>query len=465
MYRSLRWKFISQVFAITMLIVVANRWTAQWIVVDKITESVQTQMGDVLIKCAGPSPGGQEFEHCVAQANHGNLLKVAADFYTYCGRRQQDSQVASCAQFSQLGVKWSESEQLDSTLQLARLSFAGDVWFAVRAANDKDGPMVVYPASGSSEVMRQVWRIRDETTLYSLPLIVGALLLMSFYIFRLLMRPIRDIEHSLNAIDEKTLDSSFPIVTPYREFSKIASYLDGMRKRLAESFVKAKRFSGDVAREIKLPLSTSREDAQALASMMSPGSPEQALAVKISHEIEQMVQMSEKLLLLSKADAQMVAPTFKDICLSDSLQYWIAEARANGQALKTTVTIEPGIYWKCDPALLRLLVSNLVDNAAKYNDEDAWIEVRLTKSNDVIQFTIENPSPFISPDLQASAFERFYRADSLDGQGIAGAGLGLSLCLEIAKLHNALLEFKVTDRSTVLVTLSTFFISISGDTP
>jgi len=452
------------VFAITMLIVVANRWTAQWIVVDKITDSVHAQMGEALTKCAGPGVEAKDFQACVAQVNHGNLLKVAADFYAYCDPNKQGSSGEPCAPFRASGVRWGESDHLDGSLQLATLTFADDDWSAVRAANDKEGRMVVYPASGSLEVMRQVWRIRDKTTLYSLPLIVVAILLMSYYMFRLLMRPVRDIEHLLNAIDEKTLDSALPIATPFREFSKIALYLDGMRLRLAESFVKAKRFSGDVAREIKLPLSTSREDAQALASMMSPGSPEQALAVKISHEIEQMVQMSEKLLLLSRADAQMVAPTFKEICLSDSLQYWIGEAGANGQPLKTTVTIEPGVYWKCDPALLRLLFSNLFENASKYNDAGGWIDVRLTKSNDVIRFSIENPSPFITADLQVSAFEHFYRADSLDGKGIPGAGLGLSLCLEIAKLHNALLEFKVTDRSTVLVTLSSFFISISGDT-
>jgi signal transduction histidine kinase len=57
-------------------------------------------------------------------------------------------------------------------------------------------------------------------------------------------------------------------------------------------------------------------------------------------------------------------------------------------------------------------------------------------------------------DLTMRAFDRFYRGDAAHTRQIDGLGLGLSISMEIAKIHHASLSLSVTDKQTVLVTLT-----------
>jgi signal transduction histidine kinase len=59
----------------------------------------------------------------------------------------------------------------------------------------------------------------------------------------------------------------------------------------------------------------------------------------------------------------------------------------------------------------------------------------------------------ISADLEARAFDRFYRGDASHARQIDGLGLGLSICSEIAKVHQASLTLSVTNKKSVMLTL------------
>jgi signal transduction histidine kinase len=67
--------------------------------------------------------------------------------------------------------------------------------------------------------------------------------------------------------------------------------------------------------------------------------------------------------------------------------------------------------------------------------------------------SIENSSVNIAADLEARAFDRFYRGDASHARQIDGLGLGLSISSEIAKVHQASLTLSVTAKKSVLLTL------------
>jgi signal transduction histidine kinase len=67
---------------------------------------------------------------------------------------------------------------------------------------------------------------------------------------------------------------------------------------------------------------------------------------------------------------------------------------------------------------------------------------------------MENPSADAPSDLGARAFDRFYRGDASHTRHVDGLGLGLSICSEIAQLHEATLTLKSTDKHLVVLSLS-----------
>ena len=118
-----------------------------------------------------------------------------------------------------------------------------------------------------------------------------------------------------------------------------------------------------------------------------------------------------------------------------------------------TSAIEPQVLWNCDQTLAKLLLQNLFENAQKYNFNQGWIHVSLKREGAQFRLSIENSSLNIAADLEARAFDRFYRGDASHTRQVDGLGLGLSICSEIAKVHQAHLSLRVTEKKSVLITL------------
>jgi two-component system OmpR family sensor kinase len=71
-----------------------------------------------------------------------------------------------------------------------------------------------------------------------------------------------------------------------------------------------------------------------------------------------------------------------------------------------------------------------------------------------LKLTIENPTEVASQELAERGFERFYRGDASRTRSVDGFGLGLSICQEIAHVHNGTLTLDVTPEKTVRLTLT-----------
>jgi signal transduction histidine kinase len=89
----------------------------------------------------------------------------------------------------------------------------------------------------------------------------------------------------------------------------------------------------------------------------------------------------------------------------------------------------------------------------KYNAAHGWIRFTLKRQQQRFLLSVENPCDNIPEDLTERAFQRFYRGDAARGRDVDGIGLGLSLCMEIARLHDATLRLEVREGKTVIATL------------
>jgi len=102
-------------------------------------------------------------------------------------------------------------------------------------------------------------------------------------------------------------------------------------------------------------------------------------------------------------------------------------------------SLEP-ITINANTPLIKVLFANLIDNAIKYTPANKKIEIELFKDKN-IHFIVKDEGIGIEESKLNKITKRFYRADKARSKKIEGFGLGLSIAKDIAKLHNAKLQF------------------------
>ena len=109
-------------------------------------------------------------------------------------------------------------------------------------------------------------------------------------------------------------------------------------------------------------------------------------------------------------------------------------ARDKGIVLEGAIPDKKIEIWG-DPDKLNQVISNLVDNAIKYNRPAGLVQVSLEEADDVVNISVRDSGMGIPKDDLDKIFDRFYRVERSDTSGISGTGLGLSIVKDIVDMH------------------------------
>ena len=93
------------------------------------------------------------------------------------------------------------------------------------------------------------------------------------------------------------------------------------------------------------------------------------------------------------------------------------------------------MYVRCTPSRLEQLLSNLIENAIKYNKPGGRVEVTGVQQQEIAILHVRDTGIGIPPEHIPRLFERFYRVDTSRSRAIGGTGLGLSIVKHIAVLY------------------------------
>ncbi|MFY9945511.1 MAG: HAMP domain-containing sensor histidine kinase, partial [Exiguobacterium chiriqhucha] len=95
-----------------------------------------------------------------------------------------------------------------------------------------------------------------------------------------------------------------------------------------------------------------------------------------------------------------------------------------------------------DPAQLRQVFSNILNNAIKYSPDGGNIAVNVSCDDDVIRIAIEDEGMGVAPADAERLFEKFYRVQNEQSRNIGGTGLGLAICKEIIESHGGTISVR-----------------------
>ncbi|OYY19943.1 MAG: hypothetical protein B7Y59_02275 [Burkholderiales bacterium 35-55-47] len=458
--RSIKGHLFIQLLLISFGIILSNRLLAQHFLTEQLRDQIHQDMARALTTCGNDFNHSSAFLNCFKALDKGSLLSNVSDFYVRCNTVNQpatDPHTLACrGQLTQV-TSTILSDVSHQAVELVRGHLGEEIVFSVKYADAFNGQEIRLKQIDADRMVMQMWQLRDQNLFRVLPVVIVLLFLSAWYMTRSVLKPVISIEKKMSALDASNLGGPSGLTAPFREFETLVSVFESLRFRLNDSFTKARRFASDASHELRTPLTILRGSTERLIHDLPTGSELQVRVRNMGDEVERLIDITEKLLLLSRADANSLVRAFTPVDISQMLQEMLMldedeiEARSR---LTISSDIEPGIFWLCDKTLVVQLIHNLYENAQKYNQPQGWIRISLVRESQKFRLTIENPSMNTPADLTTRAFDRFYRGDASHTRQIDGLGLGLSICFEIAKIHHGSLSLHVTNQQTVLVTLT-----------
>ena len=246
---------------------------------------------------------------------------------------------------------------------------------------------------------------------------------------RFSMRPLAQLGEQAAAMGAESLHERFTTEAMPSEITPIVTRLNDLIARLEQSFERERRFSGDLAHELRTPLAAIRATSEVAAKW-----PEQSSSDDF-HEIAQsaarLQQTVDSLLVLSRletASADVISETVAlgplvDECLALHID------RAKQRDLKFDLRLDPSPTLETDPRLLRIIITNLIANATEYAPPGSEIVIAATDSAPFLCIT--NLAPDLTPEDIPRLYDRLWRKDASRSDS-AHAGLGLSIASSCA---------------------------------
>lgn len=455
MRNSLRWKIFGNIVLAVLIIYLVNRVIAQVLTPAAVIGSVKAQIARSMEYCQSSISSRDSFLGCAIQNTDDVIFGGLSKHYNLCPAESGVSfeKLAICDQIR--GMLSNQAGEINSaSVEVVNQTVDEQEWYVAKYKSNPQGIMILIRKDDIDNYLYSLWTLRAKVIIFTSPFIIFCLLILTWYCSSLILAPIRQIEEALKKLSSKNLDQPMDIVPVYKEFDNFIAVFELLRIRLNESFVQARRFAGDASHELKTPLTILRGNAERVIARLPTGSEEQIRMRSVADEVERLIDITEKLLLLSSADANIIQHDMKELSISDVIGQLVLDSQIFQSKLNITSEILPKIYWNCDQNLINQLFYNLYTNAVKYNIENGWIKMKLMKTDHGFEFVMSNPTTNPPKDLANKAFDRFYRGDSSRARDIDGLGLGLSLAQEIARVHGSELRMEVSTEQIVTLRLS-----------
>ncbi len=217
--------------------------------------------------------------------------------------------------------------------------------------------------------------------------------------------------------------------------------LNGALVSEQEVTLNQRNFLAMVSHEFRMPLSIIGGAAQVL-ELYTAGQAEAGEEVaKIDRAVHRMSDLIDVCLADDRLTSAVAALQVRPMDLASLVEDICREKAELGGAERLCLTIGARMQITADPAMLRVAISNLVDNALKYSPADSGpVQISLDASPSGARVTVADHGPGIPADEADRVFEKFYRSPT--ATGTRGAGLGLYIVKQIVESHGGKIQVR-----------------------
>lgn len=236
--------------------------------------------------------------------------------------------------------------------------------------------------------------------------------------------------------------------TTYVETEEISDRFNQLFDRMKIIDESREEFVSNVSHELKTPLTSMKVLADSLNGQENvPLELYREFMSDIGNEIDRETKIINDLLSLVKMDRSAADLNISSVNINELLELILKRLRPIAEKQNIELVLESfrPVSAEVDEVKLTLAISNLVENAIKYNRPDGWVHVSLNADHQYFYIKVEDGGIGIPEESLEHIYERFYRVDKSHSREIGGTGLGLAITRNAILMHRGAIKVFSTE--------------------
>ena len=257
--------------------------------------------------------------------------------------------------------------------------------------------------------------------------------IFAYFVSGRALKPLRSFTSQVEQVQLNNLADMRIDEDAISEFRQLSRSFNQMLERLNNAFAAQRQFTGNAAHELRTPLALMQAQLELFSAEHPDVRPETAEFLTLLREqTERLTQMTKTLLEMS--NLQQVARN-EQLQLAPMVEEIFTDLAPLAEQRSITLEAEGDAALTGSDALIYRLLFNLTENAVKYNHPGGTVKVDVQQQDGQVVIHVADTGRGIPQEFWQSIFQPFFRVDKSLSRELGGAGLGLPLVWEIARLH------------------------------
>ena len=305
--------------------------------------------------------------------------------------------------------------------------------------NQVQGAMMIM--ASSSEVTSTIRELEQKGILI-IGIIVVLAIFLGYILSTVLVKPFARVTKAIEDLTDGYQNEEIS-VPDYTETALITDAFNKMLSRMKTLDESRQEFVSNVSHELKTPLTSMKVLADSLLLQEdAPVELYKEFMGDMSEEIERENKIINDLLSLVKMDKTANTMNIKSENMNELIEKILKRLRPIAATRNIELVYESfrPVTTEVDEMKISLAISNLVENAIKYNKENGWVHVSLNADHKNCYIEVADSGIGIPAEAQEHIFERFYRVDKSHSREIGGTGLGLAIARSAVVMHRGAIK-------------------------
>ena len=267
-------------------------------------------------------------------------------------------------------------------------------------------------------------------------------LMISFFLVRKLVKPFDTIEASIDKISNGYINEKLSL-DGYKETEEIADAFNTMLLKMKQLDESRQEFVSNVSHELKTPITSIKVLADSLLVQEEVSNEiYREFFRDIVTEVDRENDIITDLLTMVRLDKKNTTLNFMPVNINELVEVILKRLRPIAAKRNIEVVLESfrPIVADVDEVKITSAITNLVENAIKYNVMDGWVRITLNADYRYFYLKVADSGIGIPEESQELVFERFYRVDKTRARETGGTGLGLAITKNIILLHDGAIK-------------------------